>query len=82
MTETATNIGADIRPIARTSRVRPWIALAAAAAVFAFGLFGFLPFVVVLPVIGVVLALGTPPDYVAHTRRSPDGRETRPSGPS
>jgi hypothetical protein len=40
MTQTATNIGADIRPVARGSRVRPWIALAAAAAVFAFGLFG------------------------------------------
>ena len=35
MTQTATNHGADIRPVARTSRVRPWIALAAGAVVFA-----------------------------------------------
>ena len=35
MTQTATSPGADIRPVARTSRVRPWIALAAAAVVFA-----------------------------------------------
>jgi len=39
----ATNQGADIRPVARTSRVRPWIALAAAAIVLALGLLGVLP---------------------------------------
>ena len=35
MTQTATNSSADLRPAARSSRVRPWIALAAAAVVFA-----------------------------------------------
>ena len=68
MTQTATSHGADIRPVARTSRSRPWIALAAAAVVFAFGLLGVLPFIVVLPMIGVVLAFGSPPDHVADAR--------------
>ena len=68
MTQIATNPGADIRPVARTSRVRPWIALAAAAVLFACGLLGVLPFILVLPVIGVVLALGSPPDNVTHAR--------------
>ena len=35
---------------------------------FAFGLLGVLPFIVVLPVIGVVLAFGSPPDPVARAR--------------
>ena len=35
---------------------------------FAVGLFGILPFIVALPVIGVVLAFGAPPDHVAHAR--------------
>ena len=68
MTQTATNTGADIRPVARTSRFRPWIALAAATVLFACGLLGVLPFIVVLPVIGVVIALGAPPDHVADAR--------------
>jgi hypothetical protein len=68
MTTTATNTGAEIRPVTRSSRVRPWIALAAAAIVLAVGLFGVLPFIVALPVIGVVLALGSPPDYVGAAR--------------
>ncbi len=68
MTTTATNTGADIRLVTRSSRVRPWIALAAAAIVFAVGLLGVLPFIVALPVIGVVLALGSPPDYVGAAR--------------
>ena len=68
MTHTATSQGADIRPVARTSRSRPWIALAAAAVVFTFGLLGVLPFIVVLPVIGVVLAFGSPPDHVGTAR--------------
>ena len=68
MTTTATNTGADIRLVTRSSRVRPWIALAAAAIVFAVGLLGVLPFLVALPVIGVVLALGSPPDYVGAAR--------------
>ena len=65
MTQTATNTGADTRPAGRTSRFRPWIALAAATVLFTCGLLGVLPFIVVLPVIGVVLALGSPPDHVA-----------------
>ena len=48
MTQTATNTGAGIRPVARTSRFRPWIALAAATVLFACGLLGVLPFIVVL----------------------------------
>ena len=68
MTQTATNTGADTRPAGRISRFRPWIALAAAVVLFACGLLGVLPFIVVLPVIGVVLALGSPPDNVADVR--------------
>jgi hypothetical protein len=68
MTQIATNPGADVGPAARTSRVRPWIALGAAAAVFALGLLGVLPFMLVLPVIGVVLALGAPTDHVIHAQ--------------
>ena len=68
MTQTATNSSTDLRPAARTSRVRPWIALAAAAMVFGVGLLGVLPFIFALPVIGVVLAFGSPPDHVAPAR--------------
>jgi hypothetical protein len=68
VTTTATNTGAEIRPVTRSSRVRPWIALAAAAIVFAVGLLGVLPFIVALPVIGVALALGSPPDHVGAAR--------------
>ena len=68
MTQTATNGSADLRPAARSSRVRLWIALAAAAGVFAVGLLGVLPFIVALPVIGVVLAFGAPPDHLADAR--------------
>ena len=68
MTQTASNIGVDIRPVTRTSRVRPWIALAAGAVVFVLGLLGVAPFVLVLPVIGVGLALGSSPDHVVHPR--------------
>src|SRR5918995_2987394 len=68
MLQTATDIGADIRHVRRTSRGRPWIALAAAAVVFACGLLGVLPFILALPMIGLVLALGCPPDHVADAR--------------
>jgi Peptidase family M23 len=68
MTQTATNSSTDLRPAARTSRVRLWIALAAAAMVFGVGLLGVLPFILDLPVIGVVLAFGSPPDHVPHAR--------------
>jgi hypothetical protein len=50
------------------SRVRLWIALAAAAVVFGCGLLGVLPFILALPMIGVVLALSCPPDHVADAR--------------
>ena len=69
MTQTGTDMGAGIRPVARTSRVRPWTALTAAAGVVASGLMGILSFIFVLPVIGVVLAIGSPRDHVAHARR-------------
>ncbi|HET9562162.1 MAG TPA: hypothetical protein VFP01_08650 [Propionibacteriaceae bacterium] len=46
-----------------------WTALTAAAGVVASGLMGILPFIFVLPVIGVVLAIGSPSDHVAHARR-------------
>src|SRR5215210_7293761 len=68
MTQTATDLGAGIRPVTRTLRVRPWIALAVAAVVFASGLLGFLPIILAVPLIGVVLALGSPPDHVGHAR--------------
>ena len=54
--------------VSRTSRVRAWIALAAAAVVFACGFLGVVPFILALPLIGVMLALGSPPDHVADTR--------------
>ena len=44
MTRTAPHIGADIRRFPQTRRVRPWIALAAAAVLFALVVFGFVPF--------------------------------------
>ena len=68
MTQTAANSNTNLPPTARPSRVRPWIAVAAAGVVFAGGLFGILPFIVALPVIGVVLAFGAPPDHAAHAR--------------
>jgi hypothetical protein len=68
MAQTADEIDAGRRPVARTSRVRPWIALAAVAVVFASGLLGVLPFIFVLPMVGVVLAFGSPPDRVAEAR--------------
>jgi hypothetical protein len=60
MLQTATNIRAGIQPMRRTSRLRPWIALATAAIAFALGVFGLLPFIFAVPVVGVVLALGSP----------------------
>ena len=68
MTQTTTDTVADIRPVARTSRFRPWIALAAATVLFTCGLLGVVPFILALPVIGVVLALGSPPDHVGTAR--------------
>ena len=68
MTQTATDLDADTRPVTRTSRFRPWTALAAATLLFTCGLLGVLPFILALPVIGVVLALGSPPDHVADAR--------------
>ena len=53
MTQTVIDPGADIRPLKRASRLRPRIALTAAAVVFTVGLSGILPFIFVLPVIGV-----------------------------
>ena len=82
MTQTATNTGAGIRPVARTSRFRPWIALAAATVLFGCGLLDVLPFIVVLPVIGVVIALGAPPTMSPMPDPLPGGRVTPSSGRS
>ena len=60
MTQTAPRIGADIRPVTRTARGPALIALAAAAVLFALVMLGLLPFTYAAPVIGVVLALGSP----------------------
>jgi hypothetical protein len=49
--------------------------LAAAAVLFALALLGLLPFTYAAPVIGVVLALGSPPDYLGQAR--PVARRTR-----
>jgi hypothetical protein len=68
MTQSATNPSNDLRPAARSSRVRLWVALGAAAVVFGCGLFGVLPFILALPVIGVVLAFGSPPDHLTDAR--------------
>src|SRR4051794_18473481 len=68
MLQTDSKIRAVLRPETRVSRARPWIALAAASAVFTCGLLAVLPFSLALPVIGVVLALGSPPDHLAHVR--------------
>jgi hypothetical protein len=68
MTQSATNPSNDLRPAARSSRVRLWVPLGAAAVVFGCGLFGVLPFILALPVIGVVLAFGSPPDHLADAR--------------
>jgi Peptidase family M23 len=68
VTPTTSAIDADIRPATRVARVRPWIALAAAAVLFALVVFGFWPFTFAAPVIGMVLALGSPPDYVGQAR--------------
>ena len=68
MTRTAPNIGAGIGPVTRTTRVRPWIALAVAAVLFALVVLGFVPFTFGALVIGVVLAFGSPPDYVGQAR--------------
>ena len=75
MTPTTSAIDADIRPVTRIARARPWIALAAAAVLFALSMFGLLPFIYAAPVIGVVLALGSPPDYLGQAR--PVARRTR-----
>jgi hypothetical protein len=75
VTQTAPPIGADIRPVTRTARVRPWIALAAAAVLLALVIVGLLPFTYAAPVIGVVLALGSPRDYAGQAR--PVARRTR-----
>ena len=50
------------------SRLRLWIALAAAAVLFVAVLLGLVPFTYAVPVIGLVLALGVPPDHVESAR--------------
>jgi len=67
MPQTA-SLSVDTRPVVQTSPVRPRIALAVAAVVFGSGLYGILPFILVLPLTGVILALGAPPDHVGAVR--------------
>jgi Peptidase family M23 len=51
------------------TRARPWIAVIGAAIVFAALIFLFgLPWFYALPLIGVALAAGAPPDYVADAK--------------
>jgi hypothetical protein len=68
MTQTTTRIDHNTRPVTRASRFRPWIALAAAAVLFVVSFLGVLPFTYVVPVIGIVLSLGSPSDYRGEPR--------------
>jgi len=52
MTRTATGISADLRPVPRPPRVRPSIALTAAAALFALVSSELLRFSYAVPIIG------------------------------
>ena len=68
MTSTATDISPNLRPAPQTSRIRTWIALTATAVILALVVFGLVPFTYAAPLVGVVLALGTSPDYVGEPR--------------
>lgn len=52
MTRTATGNSADLRPVTRPPRIRPWMALTAAAALFALVIFDLLPLSYAGPIIG------------------------------
>ena len=72
MTPTTSAIDADIRPVTRIARARPWIALAAAGVLFALSMFGLLPFIYAAPVIGVVLRWLPARCLVGPARRASD----------
>jgi hypothetical protein len=56
------------RKIPLTARMRPWIAFVAAVIIFALiPIIGLPPFLA-LPLIGLALVLGAPPDYVADAK--------------
>ena len=57
------------------TRARPWIAVIGAAIVFALIPLIGLPLFYALPLIGLALAAGSPPDYVADAK--PVARRTR-----
>lgn len=62
-------LGVDSRTqVPLLARVRPWIALLVAAIVFALIPIIGLPLLFALPLIGLALALGAPPDHVADAR--------------
>jgi hypothetical protein len=62
-------LGVDSRTrVPLLARVRPWIALLVPAIVFALIPIIGLPLLFALPLIGLALALGAPPDHVADAR--------------
>lgn len=62
-------LGVDSRTqVPLIARVRPWITLLVAAIVFALIPIIGLPLLFALPLIGLALALGAPPDHVADAR--------------
>ena len=59
----------DSRPRAtRLARARPWVAVIVAAIIFALIPVLGLQLFFVVPLIGLVLAAGAPPDYVADAK--------------
>ena len=73
MTQLTTDGPTGSRRAGRRSRLRSWIALAAAAAVFVTVVLGLVPFTYAAPLIGLVLALGAPPDHLEPVRRIAEG---------
>jgi hypothetical protein len=56
------------RRISIMTRARPWVAAICAAIVFALILLVGLPWFCALPLVGLALAVGAPPDYVADAK--------------
>ena len=62
-------LGVDSRrQVPLIARARPWVALICAAIIFALIPIIGLPLLFALPLIGLALALGAPPDHVADAR--------------
>jgi len=65
-------LGVDSRrQVPLIARARPWVALICAAIIFALIPIIGLPLLFALPLIGLALALGAPPDHVADARAVP-----------